>query len=73
MKMTDYSTAHGRLKEAAQVRIKPSHVGRLHKKLGVPEGKPIPMAAKIRAAHSSNPATAKQGTFAVNSAKWKRG
>jgi hypothetical protein len=49
--------------------IKPSHRGRLHRALGVPEGKPIPMALKEKAAHSSSPALAKEGQFAVNFSK----
>jgi hypothetical protein len=46
--------------------ITKSRRGLLHKKLGVPEGQPIPMAAKEKAAHSSDPALAKEGQFAVN-------
>ena len=67
MKMTSANDAHGKLHPPV---IKKSHQGLLHKKLGVPQNKPIPMAAKVRAAHSSNPVTAKQGQFAVNAAKW---
>ena len=55
------------------IHIKPSHEGRLHAKLGVPEGKHIP-ASKLEAAkHSSNPATRKQATFAENAKHWHHG
>ena len=48
------------------IRIKKSHKGLLHKKLGVPEGQPIP-ESKIQAAkNSSSPAERKEATFAQN-------
>ena len=48
------------------IHIKPSHKGRLHRALGVPEGEPIP-ASKIAAAkHSSSAAVRKEATFAQN-------
>jgi hypothetical protein len=46
--------------------IKPSHVGKLHRALGIPEGKPIPWAAKKKAANSKSPAMRKMGQYAVN-------
>jgi len=49
--------------------IKPSHVGKLHRALGIPEGKPIPWAQKVKAANSKNPKMAKMGQFAVNFGK----
>lgn len=53
-------------KSKSGINIKPSHEGRLHKALGVPEGQPIP-AAKLQAAkNSSDPALRKQATFAIN-------
>jgi hypothetical protein len=61
--------------------IKPSRKGLLHKKLGVPQGKPIPKkklaAAKKRAKKTKNAALMKEVTFAQNfgkskgSSKWK--
>lgn len=48
------------------IHIKPSHKGLLHRKLGVPEGKPIPKA-KIEAAEGSkSPALRKEAQFAEN-------
>ena len=53
------------------IKIKPSHKGLLHKKLGVPQGKKIP-AGKIAAAKkSSSPALRKEATFAQNAKKFK--
>lgn len=48
------------------VHIKPSHRGRLHRDLGVPEGEKIPMAKKEAAKHSKNPRIRKEANFAVN-------
>jgi hypothetical protein len=56
-----------------KIHIMKSHEGRLHDKLGVPRGEPIP-ASKIAAAKkSSDPATRKQATFAENAKKWNHG
>lgn len=52
--------------------IKPSHVGRLHKALGIPAGKPIPWADKVKASNSKNPKMAKMGQYAVNVAGGKK-
>ncbi len=46
--------------------IKPSHKGRLHKALGVPQGKPIPEGSLRQALHSSNPHVRQMAQFAVN-------
>lgn len=48
------------------INIKPSHEGRLHRALGVPEGKPIPAAKLAAAKNSSDPAIRKEATFAIN-------
>jgi hypothetical protein len=53
------------------IEIKKSHEGKLHRALGVPEGKPIPWADKVKAANSKDPAMRKMGNFAKNAAKWK--
>lgn len=53
------------------IKIKPSHKGLLHKKLGVPQGEKIP-AAKLNAAKKSNsPALRKEANFATNAKKFK--
>lgn len=54
------------------VHIKPSHRGRLHRDLGIPEGKPIPMAKKLAAKKSPNPRIRKEANFAVNFGHGKR-
>ena len=50
----------------SKVMIKKSHKGLLHKKLGVPEGQPIPKAKLDKALHSKSPAERKEANFAVN-------
>lgn len=52
------------------IHIKKGHEGRLHKKLGVPEGEKIPTAKLEQAKRSDNPATRKQANFALNARKW---
>jgi len=49
-----------------QPMIKPSRRGLLHKKLGIPQGRKIPLATLMRAKRSSSPAMRKEATFAVN-------
>jgi hypothetical protein len=54
------------------IRIKPSHKGLLHKKLGVAQGKPIPAAKVEKAENSKSPALRKEAQFAENAKKWKK-
>jgi hypothetical protein len=44
--------------------IQPSHKGRLHKALGVPEGEPIPAATLEQAENSKNPHVRQMANFA---------
>jgi len=53
-------------KSKPTVKIKPSHKGLLHKKLGVPEGEKIPPEKVAAAKNSSSPALRKEATFAQN-------
>lgn len=46
--------------------IKPSHVGRLHKALGIAQGKKIPEGRLEAAAHSKNPHMRKMAQYALN-------
>lgn len=48
------------------IHIKPSRRGLLHKKLGVPQGKKIPLSKLMAAKHSSSPAKRKEANFAIN-------
>lgn len=48
------------------IKIKPSHRGLLHKKLGVPQGEKIPAAKLAAAKHSSSASERKEATFAEN-------
>ena len=52
------------------INIKSSHKGLLHKKLGVPQGKPMPAAKVAKAVKSSNPTLKKEAVFAENAKKW---
>ncbi len=54
------------------IKIKPSHKGLLHKKLGVPQGDPIPVAKLEKAAHSKSPALRKEAQFALNARMWPK-
>ena len=53
------------------IHIKPSHVGRLHSDLGVPQGAPISEAKLERAKESAGPAERKRITFAENARRWR--
>ena len=51
------------------IHIKASHKGLLHKKMGVPQGEPMP--AKDLVVHpGDSPALVKEKTFAKNAKKW---
>ncbi len=50
--------------------IKPSHKGRLHENLGIPQGQPIPLSSLAKAKKSKSPAVRKQATFAENAKQW---
>lgn len=52
------------------IHIKPSHKGRLHEKLGVPEGEKIPEAKIEKAKHSKSPALRREANFAENAKGW---
>lgn len=54
------------------IEIKPSHKGLLHKKLGVPQGKPIPDEdLTVPHGHNQNAlALKKEIVFARNARKW---
>lgn len=49
------------------------HPGALHRTLGVPADQPIPAAKLAKAAHSSNPTTAKRARLAQTLKKMGRG
>jgi hypothetical protein len=50
--------------------IKPSHQGRLHRNLGVPQGQRIPAATLEAASHSTSAAIRKQAAFAKAARSW---
>ncbi len=52
------------------IKIKPSHKGLLHKKLGVKKGKKISSSTLQKAKRSKNPKLRKEATFAINAKKW---
>ena len=51
-------------KKWIQEALGPSSKGKLHKKLGVPESKPIPEYKLNKAAHSKSPTLKKEATLA---------
>jgi len=58
-------------KVMGSINIKPSHKGLLHKKLGVPQDKPIPAKKLSKALKSSSPALRKEANFARNAKSFK--
>lgn len=54
------------------IHIKPSHKGLLHKKLGIPQGQPIP-AARLTVHSDDSPALVKEKTFARNAKGFNHG
>lgn len=53
--------------------IKPSHKGRLHEALGVPQGQKIPAAKLATAENSKDPHMRQMANYAKNAAKWDHG
>ena len=52
------------------INIKPSHKGLLHKNLGVPQGRKIPVS-KLAVKSTDSEAVRKRKQFAINAKKWK--
>jgi len=48
------------------IHINPAHKGLLHKKLGIPEGKPIPRERLVAAEKSKDVSIKKEAVFALN-------
>lgn len=55
------------------ISIKPSHKGKLHAALGVPQDEKIPAGKIAKAKHSKSPALRKEATFAQNAKSWGKG
>lgn len=55
------------------IEIKPSHKGKLHRALGVPEGQKIPAAKLQQAKHSKSAAVRKEANFASNAKGFSHG
>lgn len=53
-----------------KISIKPSHVGKLHKDLGMPSYQPIPTAKLEAAKKTAGPAEKKRIVLAQNAKKW---
>jgi hypothetical protein len=53
------------------IKIKASRKGLLHKKLGVPQGDPIPAGKLREALNSASGTERKEAQFAKNAAGWK--
>jgi oligoendopeptidase F len=56
-----------------KIHIKAANKGKLHRDLGVAQGKKLTAAELSKAKHSSNPAERKRATFAQNARGWKHG
>ena len=52
------------------IRIKPSHRGKLHRALGVPQGEKIPPGKLAAALDSKSAALRKEANFAKNAKSW---
>lgn len=52
------------------IKIKPSHKGQLHRKLGVPQGEKIPPGKLAEALHSKSASMRKEANFAKNAKSW---
>ena len=52
------------------IHIKPSHEGKLHKEMGIPEGHKISEKKLHAAEKDASPAEKKHITFAENAKKW---
>lgn len=63
------------LEKLANIAIKPSHEGDLHKSLGIPAGEKIPSSVlaqeKAKAKASSDTKKLRQLVFAENARKWR--
>lgn len=51
--------------------VKPSHKGRLHKALGIPQDQPIPLEDLNEAMQSKNPHMRKMASYAKTMRSWK--
>ena len=58
------------MKSGGGIHIKPENEGKLHKSMGVPEGKKIPLAALEKKKNSPDAATRKRANFAINARSW---
>jgi hypothetical protein len=52
------------------IQIKPSHKGKLHRALGVPQGQKIPPGKLAAALNSKSAALRKEANFAKNAKSW---
>lgn len=54
------------------IKIKANNKGLLHKEMGVPQGKKIPVAKMEKAKSKAGPAEKKRIVFAENAKKWNK-
>jgi len=55
----------------AKIEIKPSHRGKLHKYLGIPEDQEIPVSKLKALMDNKDPEVVKMANFALNARNWK--
>jgi hypothetical protein len=53
------------------INIKPSHKGRLHAALGIPQSRKLTLAQIKKAEHSRKPSVRREAQFADNARKFK--
>jgi hypothetical protein len=53
------------------IRIKPANKGKLHRRLGVPQGEKIPAGKLAEALQSKSDSLRKEAQFAKNAGTWK--
>lgn len=54
------------------IEIQPSHEGRLHRRLGIPEGETIPLSTLLEHKNSSDLSLREMVNFAINERGWKK-
>ena len=55
----------------SKIHLNPAHKGALHRALGIPSGKPIPVEREEAAKHSPDPKVRQEANFALNARGFK--
>jgi hypothetical protein len=57
----------------SKIHLNPAHKGAMHRALGIPNGKPIPVEREQAAKKSPNPHVRQEANFALNARGFKHG